>query len=136
MSEIEITYQPSSNESYMNDQQLAYFRGQLIDWRNRLNSESRLSRQRLLENDPNGGDILDQSVKDSNRTMDFLARSRQQKLILQIDAALGRLEDGSFGYCLESGEEIGIKRLLAYPIATLSVEAQELLERRRSHQAA
>lgn len=123
-------YQPSTEEPYMNSRQLEFFRNELTAWRKRLTTESRISRQRILENEQQGGDILDQSVKDSNRTMDFISRRRQQLLIKQIDAALGRLENGNYGYCLENGEEIGIKRLLAYPIATLSIEAQELRERR------
>jgi DnaK suppressor protein len=126
-----------NSEPYMNDQQQEYFRSKLTNWRKQLSTESRISLKRILDNDQPCGDILDQSVKDSNRAMDFLNRNRQQQLIKQIDAALGRLDDGSFGFCLESGEEIGLQRLLAYPIATLSVEAQEQRERRnRNHQAA
>ena len=123
-------YLPNDTEIYMNSRQRDYFRHQLQQWRTRLRRESRESLERILDNPQPGGDLLDQSVYDSNRAMDFLARKRLEQTIGQIDAALARLQEGSYGYCLESGEEIGIKRLLAYPIATLSVEAQEFRERR------
>lgn len=137
MTQSDNHYRPTPEEPYMNPRQTAFFRAKLVAWRKRLNAENRLFRQRILENEYAGGDLLDQSVNDSNRAMNFLSRNRQQQLIMQIDAALNRLDNGSYGYCLESDEEIGIQRLLAYPIATLSVETQEQLEKQCSkHRAA
>ena len=123
--------QLQDEETYMNSRQREFFRHRLKQWRKRLQLESRQSLQQILDNAPQVGDLLDQSVHDANRVMDFLARKRLERTICQIDAALARLNDGSFGYCLETGEEIGIKRLLAYLIATLSVEAQEFREKRQ-----
>lgn len=131
MSNRSEAYLPNDSEAYMNSRQCQFFRQRLQQWRRRLQLESRQSLERILDNAPQGGDLLDQSVHDANRSMDFLARKRLAQTIGQIDAALARLDDGSFGFCQETGEEIGIKRLLAYPIATLSVEAQEFREKRQ-----
>ena len=131
MHKLPVGYQPHSCEPYMNLRQQDFFRSRLLLWRQRLLAESRQSQQRILENERPGGDLLDQSVNDTNRTMDFLHSSRLKQTIRQIDAALERLQDGTYGYCLETEEEIGLARLLAYPIATLSVEIQELREHRQ-----
>ncbi|SEA28219.1 transcriptional regulator, TraR/DksA family [Desulfuromusa kysingii] len=128
-------YQPHHEESYMNLRQKEFFRAKLVDWRERLDSERQASLQRIRTTDMSGGDVIDQSVKEHDKTMDYFTRRRTETTIAKINAALNRLKDGSYGYCLESGEEIGLKRLLAYPIATLSVEAQEFSEEhQRVHQ--
>lgn len=124
-------YHPHHDEPYMNARQRAFFRNCLEDWQTRLRQESRLSLQRIRTSEPAGGDLLDQSVKDANKAMDLLARRRLETTLRQIDAALHRLDTGCYGYCLETGEDIGLQRLLAWPLATLCVEAQELLESRR-----
>lgn len=124
-------YQPGCEETYMNQQQKNYFRARLIEWREQLMAESRASLQRIRTNENTGGDLVDESVKNNNRVMNFIIRKRAEETIQKINAALGRLDDGSYGYCLESGVEIGINRLLAYPVATLSIEAQELFENRQ-----
>lgn len=121
-------YQPHHGENYMNPRQKKFFRAKLIDWRERLHSEGQASLQRIRTTEITGGDVIDQSVKEHNKTMDYFTRRRTEETIAKINAALNRLKDGSYGYCLESGEEIGLDRLLAYPIATLSVEAQEFFE--------
>ncbi len=131
MSVLVKAYQPDANEPYMSRRQRDFFRGLLLAWRERLLRENLSSRQRIRSNDDNGGDLIDRSVKDSHRALDFIAGRRTGVIIAQIDAALKRIEEGTYGYCLESGEEIGIDRLSAYPVATLSVEAQELRERLR-----
>ncbi|WP_321372462.1 TraR/DksA C4-type zinc finger protein [uncultured Desulfuromusa sp.] len=122
-------YRPHREEIYMNPRQKDFFRTKLLEWRERLLSEGQASLQRIRNNENIGGDLIDQSVKENNKVMDFIARSRTEVTILKINAALKRIQDNSYGYCLETGEEIGIARLLAYPIATLSVEAQEFLEK-------
>jgi len=121
-------YQPHHQESYMNQRQKEFFRAKLIAWRERLHAEGEASLQRIRTTENSGGDEADQSVKEHNKVMDYFTRRRTEETIASINAALDRLKDGSYGYCLESGEEIGIKRLLAYPTATLSVEAQEFFE--------
>lgn len=124
-------YLPHLNEPYMNTRQQEFFQQRLENWRLRLQQESRHSIQRIRTSEPTGGDLLDRSVKDAHQAMDLLTRERLDRTLRQIDAALQRLQVGSYGYCLETGEEIGIQRLLAWPLATLCVEAQELLERRQ-----
>lgn len=119
------------DEQYMNSKQQNYFRHKLLRWREGLLAELKQSQDRIRSNEPSGGDLIDQSVHDRNKIMDFIARDRVEKTIVQINAALRRLDEGSYGYCLASGEEIGLQRLHAYPIATLSVEAQEQLENRQ-----
>ena len=121
-------YQPHHQESYMNQHQKEFFRAKLVDWRERLHSEGQVSLQRIRTTESTGGDVIDQSVKERNKAMDYFTRRRTEETIAKINAALNRLKDGSYGYCLETGEEIGLERLLAYPIATLSVEAQEFFE--------
>ncbi len=124
-------YHPEDSESYMNPRQQEYFRSRLLQWRDRLQQERRQSMQRIRTNERTGGDLIDLSVKDHGRTMDFIAHGRLEQTICQIDAALQRIAEGHYGYCTLSGEEIGLRRLLAYPTATLSVEAQEQLENRQ-----
>lgn len=125
------TYKPSNNESYMNQQQKRFFRDKLIQWREQLLDDNKKSLERIRSARQEGGDLIDRSVEDKNKVFEFITRRRNEEAIKKINAALRRLDDGSFGYCLESGEEIGLDRLLAYPVATLTIDVQELLENRQ-----
>jgi len=124
-------YSLYSDDDYMSERQLEFFRQRLLSWRERLMEESRSSLQRIRSGEVAGGDLIDRSVHDAHRTFDFITRRRNEEMIRKINAALSRLDQGTYGYCLESGEIIGLERLLAYPVATLSVEAQERFERHR-----
>lgn len=111
--------------SYMNQPQQHYFRQVLEQWRDRLILDIRFTRTQLKNEADEGGDIIDRSVQDRQKMMNYITRERHEKTLAHINAALRRLENGSYGYCLASGEEIGLQRLRAYPLATLSVEMQE-----------
>jgi len=120
-----------NQDHYLNNDQLDYFQRTLTDWRQRLQIEYNESRQRIRLQDERVGDIVDQSVKESGTTMEMINYRRKRSLLVQVEAALQRISDGSYGYCLMTEDEIGVERLRSYPIATLSVESQELVERRR-----
>ena len=122
-------YKPSAHEEYMGPLQLEYFRRKLVDWKNELLGESEETLQQLQEEDHNEPDIADRATTETNRALELRTRDRARKLILKIDAALSRIEDGSYGYCEKTGEPIGLARLEARPIATLTLEAQERHER-------
>ena len=119
----------SENEPYMNPRQLAYFRQKLLQWRAELLSESDRTREQMREEKLRETDLVDQGFSETESAFELRTRDRYRKLIKKIDAALERIEDGSYGFCEETGEEIGLKRLDARPIATLCVEAQERHER-------
>ncbi|MEM8838627.1 MAG: RNA polymerase-binding protein DksA [Pseudomonadota bacterium] len=123
-------YQPSEDEEFMNPRQVTYFREKLINWKNEILAESRETLDYLQKDSQNHPDIADRASSETDRSIELRARDRQRKLIAKIDAALERIEDGSYGYCEETGEPIGVGRLDARPIATLSLEAQERHERR------
>lgn len=123
-------YVPSEDEEFMNTNQRAYFRGKLVAWRNDILREARETLDHLAEESANHPDLADRASSETDRAIELRARDRQRKLISKIDAALQRIEDGTYGYCEETGEPIGLKRLDARPIATLSIEAQERHERR------
>lgn len=127
---IDDSYRPSDDEPFMNDRQRDYFRRKLIQWREDILRESRDTLAALQSENENHPDIADRASSETDRAIELRARDRQRKLISKIEAALGRLDDGSYGYCEETGEPISLKRLDARPIATLSVEAQERHERR------
>ena len=127
---IEDDYQPSDDEPFMNERQRDYFRRKLIRWREDLLRESRDTLVALQSENENHPDVADRASSETDRAIELRARDRQRKLISKIEAALSRLDDGSYGYCEETGEPIALKRLDARPIATLSVEAQERHERR------
>ncbi|ARM88659.1 RNA polymerase-binding protein DksA [Rhizobium sp. CIAT894] len=114
----------------MNVNQRAYFRTKLVAWRNDILREARETLDHLAEESANHPDLADRASSETDRAIELRARDRQRKLISKIDAALQRIEDGTYGYCEETGEPIGLKRLDARPIATLSIEAQERHERR------
>ena len=127
-------YKPSEEEAFMNENQLEYFRIKLLDWKKSILSESKDTIKGMKEETRNIPDVADRASEETDRALELRTRDRQRKLISKIDAALRRIDDGSYGYCEESGEPISLKRLDARPIATLSVEAQERHERReRDH---
>ena len=123
-------YRPSDDEPFMNERQREYFREKLIAWKEEIRKEARETLEYLQAESQNHPDLADRASSETDRSIELRARDRQRKLIAKIDAALRRIEDGSYGYCEETGEPIGLKRLDARPIATLSIEAQERHERR------
>jgi DnaK suppressor protein len=123
-------YRPSDDEPFMNDRQRFYFRQKLLSWREEILEATRETLVGLHDDTSQHADITDRASSETDRANELRTRDRQRKLVSKIDAALGRLDDGSYGYCEESGEPIGLKRLDARPIATLSLEAQERHERR------
>jgi DnaK suppressor protein len=114
----------------MNERQREYFRLKLLAWKDDILREAKDTLQHLQDENQNHPDLADRASSETDRAIELRARDRQRKLIAKIDAALGRIEDGTYGYCEETGEPISIKRLEARPIATLSIEAQERHERR------
>ena len=127
--ELPPSYQPSETEEYMNPLQLAYFRRKLEDWRKELIDESRETIDHLKEENWHEPDISDRASLETDAGVELRTRNRYLKLIEKINAALDRMNDGSYGYCEESGDEIGIRRLEARPIATMTIEAQERHEK-------
>ena len=123
-------YRPSDKEPFMNARQRAYFRTRLLTWREDILKEAKETLLHLQEENQNHPDIADRASSETDRAIELRARDRQRKLIAKIDEALARIDDGTYGYCEETGEPISIRRLEARPIATLSVEAQERHERR------
>jgi DnaK suppressor protein len=123
-------YRPSEDEPFMNERQRVYFRNKLLAWKDDIIRQTRETLAGLHEESTQHADLADRATSETDRALELRARDRQRKLIAKIDAALARIEDGSYGYCEETGEPIGLKRLDARPIATLSVEAQERHERR------
>jgi DnaK suppressor protein len=123
-------YRPNDDEAFMNEQQREYFRRKLLRWRDDILRESRETLQHLQSESENHPDLADRASSETDRAIELRARDRQRKLIAKIDAALNRIDQGTYGYCEETGEPISIRRLEARPIATLSVEAQERHERR------
>ena len=126
----EAEYRPTENEPFMNPRQRDYFRKKLETWKEDILRESRETLENLQEESQNHPDMADRASSESDRALELRTRDRQRKLISKIDAALKRIEDGTYGYCEETGDPIGIARLDARPIATLSLEAQEMHERR------
>ncbi len=124
------SYRPSDAEPFMNERQREYFRRKLIAWREAILAESCDTLVALQLESENHPDIADRASSETDRAIELRARDRQRKLISKIEAALARIEDGSYGYCIETGDPISLRRLDARPIATLSVEAQERHERR------
>ena len=124
------TYRPSDKEPFMNERQRDYFRLKLLAWREDILKEAKETLLHLQEENQNHPDLTDRASSETDRAIELRARDRQRKLIAKIDEALTRIDDGTYGYCEETGEPISIRRLEARPIATLSVEAQERHERR------
>jgi DnaK suppressor protein len=120
---------PTEDKAFMNERQQDYFRQKLLAWKNDLLKEANATLQLLQDDNQNQPDSMDRASSETDRAIELRARDRARKLIVKIDAALRRIEDGTYGYCEETGEPISIKRLEARPIATLSIEAQERRER-------
>jgi DnaK suppressor protein len=122
-------YRPSEKEPFMNAKQREYFRQRLLQWRGELLRETSQTLQNLQEDSLQAPDIADRASVETDRAVELRTRDRERKLVQKIDEALNRIEKCEFGYCDETGEPIGLRRLEARPIATLSLEAQEQHER-------
>ena len=123
-------YRPSDDEPFMNERQREYFRRKLKDWKEDIRKESRETVASLQEETVQHADLTDRASHESDRALELRTRDRQRKLIAKIDSALRRIEEGEYGFCEVTGEPIGLGRLIARPIATMTVEAQEAHERR------
>jgi RNA polymerase-binding transcription factor len=128
--QIPEDYRPSEDEPFMSNRQRVYFRRKLLAWRDEILRSTKETLQHLYGDSVHQPDIADRASTETGRAVELRAGDRQRKLIAKIDAALMRLDDGTYGYCEETGEPVSLKRLDARPIATLSVEAQERHERR------
>ncbi len=125
MSKIIKDYMPSESEEYMNPKQLEYFKHKLLLWRNDLLTDSQETLKHLKEENRQEPDLNDRASLEMDTSLELKTRDRYRKLLDKIDAALERIESEDYGYCNETGDEIGLKRLQARPIATLSIEAQK-----------
>jgi|SRR5210317_329641 DnaK suppressor protein len=127
-------YKLSEKDPFMCKEQLAYFKLKLEKWRSDVMSDSEKTRESLQKNNTPEADVADRASTETERALELRTRDRQRKLLAKINAALARIKDGSYGYCIETGEPIGLKRLDARPIALLSIQAQERHEKyERSH---
>lgn len=122
-------YKPSADEEYMNEMQVEYFRQKLLDWKKSLLAQFQDTLEELRQGGLNQPDELDRASMETDKALDLRTKDRARKLISKINDALKRIEDGTYGYCEETGEPIGVERLEARPVATLSIEAQERHER-------
>ncbi len=129
-SAIPKDYAPSDDEPYMSDKQLAYFRVLLLEWKRSIHDASDQTLQSLQDGPIRDADLNDRASSETDWSIELRTRDRQRKLISKIDSSLRRLEEGEYGYCEISGDPIGLKRLIARPVATMTVEAQEAHERR------
>ena len=126
----EKDYRPTDREPFMNERQRDYFRNKLLAWKEDILREAQETLQHLQDENQNHSDLADRASSETERAIELRARDRQRKLIAKIDAALQRIDEGTYGYCEETGEPISLRRLEARPIATLSIEAQERHEQR------
>lgn len=126
---IAASYTPSESEKYMNNKQLSYFWTKLNDWRNELLKESQETIDHLKEENWREADLSDRASLETEAGVELRTRNRYLKLIGKIDSAMRRIEAGEYGYCEETGDPIGLKRLEARPVATMTVEAQEAHEK-------
>ena len=126
---LDESYRPSEDEAFMNERQREYFRRKLLDWKEDILREARETIVALQSENENHPDLADRASSETDRAIELRARDRQRKVIAKIDSALARIDDGTYGYCEETGEPISLRRLEARPIATLSLEAQERHER-------
>ncbi len=129
-STVTTDYRPSDDEPFMNERQREYFRKKLLAWKEEILDESKSTIASLQQDTVALPDVADRATSETDRALELKTRDRQRKLIAKIEDALRRLEDGSYGYCEETGEPISLSRLEARPIATLSLEAQERHERK------
>lgn len=127
---FEVEYRPSEGEPFMNPQQLEYFREKLLNWKQSILAESRGTIEHMQEGTRNIPDIADRASEETDRALELRTRDRERKVVAKIDAALRRIEDGTYGFCEDTGDPISLKRLEARPIATLSLESQERHERK------
>lgn len=127
---LEPDYVPSEDEEYMNEQQQQYFRVLLIEWKRSIHSAAGQTLQSLQDGPIREADLNDRASSETDWGIELRTRDRQRKLIAKIDAALRRIDAGEYGYCEVTGDPIGLKRLIARPVATMTVEAQEAHERR------
>lgn len=127
--QLPIDYQPSDNEEFMNPNQTQYFRQKLLRWRSELLDEANQTIANLSTESLHRPDQMDRAQIESNAALDLRTRDRERKLLQKIESALRRIEDGSYGYCEETGEPISLSRLEARPIAALCLHAQEMHER-------
>ncbi|MGB0844329.1 MAG: RNA polymerase-binding protein DksA [Alphaproteobacteria bacterium] len=123
-------YVPTDDEDYMGPMMRAYFRGHLLKWRKELDDTNRETLESLQNDSLHVAEVLDRASIETDKALELRTRDRARKLIAKIDQAMRRIDTDDFGYCLDTGEPIGVKRLLARPIATMTVEAQEQKERR------
>jgi DnaK suppressor protein len=130
MATVTKEYRPTEKEPFMNERQKEYFRAKLQAWKEEILEESRSTIASLQQDTVAEADLADRATSETDRALELRTRDRQRKLISKIDDALRRIEDGTYGYCEETGEPISLSRLDARPIATLSLEAQERHERR------
>ena len=128
--EVDEDYKPGEDEVFMNERQRGYFRAKLNAWKEDILKESKETIAHLQDENHILPDVADRASSETDRSLELRTRDRQRKLIAKIDSALKRLDDGSYGYCDETGDPITLRRLDARPIATLSIEAQERHERR------
>ena len=129
MTKLPKNYKPTQKEKFMNAKMKEYFRQKLVNWKKDLLKESTQTLNNLQSENEAKPDITDRASEEIDRSFELRTRDRERKLINKIDAALQRIEDGSYGYCDETGDPISIKRLEARPVATLSLEAQEMHEK-------
>ena len=129
MAKISKTYKPTQKEKFMNAKMKEYFKQKLLKWKSELLKESNQTLSNLQSDNEAKPDITDRASEEIDRSFELRTRDRERKLINKINSALQRIEDGSYGYCEETGEPIGLKRLEARPVATLSLEAQEIHEK-------
>ena len=129
MAKISKNYKPTQKEKFMNAKMKEYFKQKLLSWKNELLKESSQTLNNLQSDNEAKPDITDRASEEIDRSFELRTRDRERKLINKINSALQRIEDGSYGYCEETGEPIGLKRLEARPVATLSLEAQEIHEK-------
>jgi DnaK suppressor protein len=123
-------YRPSDDEPFMNERQREYFRRKLVNWKQDIIREASDTLNAMQSEGDAHSDVADRASAETDRTIELRARDRQRKLISKIDSALARIDEGSYGFCEETGEPISLRRLDARPTATLTVEAQERHERR------
>lgn len=131
---LKKNYKPTKKEAYMSAGQIEYFRQKLVNWRDELVEESRETINNLQQEVRDVGDEVERATRETENSLELRTRDRYRKLINKIDQALNRIEEGEYGYCEETGEEIGIDRLEARPIATLCLDAQERRELKQRQQ--
>ena len=129
MAKISKNYKPTQKEKFMNAKMKEYFKQKLLSWKNELLKESSQTLNNLQSDNEAKPDITDRASEEIDRSFELRTRDRERKLINKINSALQRIEDGAYGFCEETGEPIGLKRLEARPVATLSLEAQEMHEK-------